>query len=238
MKAASHLFKSIRQKYTQQVDVVDKIIERVEKCYNMEQDFLHKLSMNAKTEGEIREAAGNLVENVLQCIFDAINEYYTNAEVKSKVGSTDFLSKKIKYKGKEVEFNTIQVDRHVWQGNKRICFIENKTYLDSCYYDRALSDFRKIAQSLKQHRIDPASCKYIVFAGQNAASDDTLFTYEADFWEDTRHLTSDENGLETKIFFFLKGKRASAKPLYKIKHEIDRENLREFVKYLLRILGY
>ena len=218
--------------------IIGTIITKVEECYEAEQNKLHKLSISAKTEGEIREAAGNLVENVLQCIFNTINECIPSAKIQSKVGSTDFLSKNIKYKGKEVEFNTIQVDRHVYSNGKRICFIENKTYLDSCYYDRALSDFRKIAQSLKQHGIDPSDCKYIVFAGQNAAKDETLFTYEADFWEDTRHLTKDLTGLETKIFFFLRGKRSSAKPLYKVKHELDERNLKEFISYLLNILGY
>lgn len=218
--------------------IISTIIENVEDCYDKEQDKLHKLSLSANTEGEIREAAGNLVECVLQCIFNTINECLPDAKIVSKVGSNDFLSKKITYKDKDIEFNTIQVDRHVWAKGHRICFIENKTYLDSCYYDRALSDFKKIAQSLNQHGIDPATCKYIVFAGQNAAKDDTLFTYEADFWADTKHLTQDTNGLETKTFYFLQGKRSSQKPLYKIRHELDKKSLRNFIIYILDILGY
>lgn len=217
-------------------EVIDKITQHVEVYYDKEQDYLHNLSLTATTEGEIREAAGNLVEHVLQCIFDEMNKHFPNCNIVSKVGSTDFLSKTIVYKGKRVEFNTIQVDRHVWANMKRICFIENKTYLDSCYYDRALADFRKIAQSLQQHGKDPANCKYIVFAGQDATKEDTRFIYEADFWNDTKHLTKNEAGLETKTFFFLKGKRSSSKPLYKIKHELDKRVLKEFILYILGIL--
>jgi len=131
-----------------QNEILTKIINNAIECYDYEQYYLHNLSLQAKTEGEIREAAGNLVEKVLQNIFDSINEYFPDLKIVSKVGSTDFLSKEIIYKGRNVTFNKIQVDRHVWVKGERVCFIENKTYLDSCYYDRALADFRKIAQPL------------------------------------------------------------------------------------------
>ena len=217
-------------------EIIEKVVQNVQKRYDLEQSKLHNLSLHAKTEGEIRECAGNLVESVLQEVFSTLNACIPNAKIVSKVGSTDFLSKNIKYKGRTLSFNTIQVDRHVWANGQRICFIENKTYLDSCYYDRALADFRKIAQSLSQHGKDPADYKYIVFAGQSALNEDTMFTYEADFWEDTRHLTPNPDGLETKTFFFLKGKRSSAKPLYKVKHELDKRTIRLLVTYLLTML--
>lgn len=218
------------------IAIADQVIRNVKICYDREQSFLQSVAIGSKTEGEIREAAGKLVENILQDIIGTINSELPNANLISRVGSTDFLSKTIHYKGKEIIFDRIQVDRHVWAGDKRLCFIENKTYLDSCYYDRALADFRKIAQSLAEHGQDPSNCKYIVFSGQNAASSKTLFTYEADFWNDTKHLTSNPNGLETRIFFFLKGKRSSQQPLYRVKHELDIESIRNFVFYLLDIL--
>ena len=200
--------------------IANKALQEVAKCYDAEQAKLYLVGKQSTTEGEIREAAGNLVEHILQNIFDTI----------------DFLSKNINYKGKNVVFGQIQVDRHVFSRGNRICFIENKTYLDSCYYDRALADFRKIAQSLAQHGQDPADCKYIVFAGQNAASYDTLFTYEADFWNDTKNLTKNPDGLETKTFFFLQGKRNSKTPLYKVKHPLDFDQIRNFVFFILDLL--
>lgn len=216
--------------------IIQSVLLKVESCYNEEQQNLHSLSAHAETEGEIRDAAGQLVEHILQCIFDTLNELLPGINIISKVGYTDMLSKTIDYRGRHIVFDTIQVDRHVWAKGKRICFIENKTYLDSCYYDRALSDFRKIAQSLKQHQQDPSQYKYIVFAGQDAANEKTLFAYEADFWHETKHLTADPDGLETKIFFFLKGKRSSAKPLYEYKHELDKSSLSAFIKYMLGLL--
>ena len=217
--------------------IANKVITNVKLCYDREQKNLHSIAVSSKTEGEIREAAGKLVENVLQNIFNTINAELPTAKIVSKVGSTDYLSKTIFYKGKKVVNDKIQVDRHVFSNGKRICFIENKTYLDSCYYDRALADFRKIAQSLAEHGKDPSECKYIVFAGQNAASERTLFTYEADFWNDTKHLTLKRDGLETETFFFLKGKRSSSLPLYKVKHELDINNIRAFTYYILDILN-
>jgi len=97
-----------------QNEILTKIINNAIECYDYEQYYLHNLSLQAKTEGEIREAAGNLVEKVLQNIFDSINEYFPDLKIVSKVGSTDFLSKEIIYKGRNVTFNKIQVDRHVW----------------------------------------------------------------------------------------------------------------------------
>ena len=217
--------------------IANKVVENVIACYDHEQSFLHSVAVSSKTEGEIREAAGKLVENILQNIFNTINTELSTTKIVSKVGSTDYLSKTIFYKNKKVINNKIQVDRHVFANDRRICFIENKTYLDSCYYDRALADFRKIAQSLAEHGKDPSEYKYIVFAGQNAASERTLFTYEADFWNDTKHLTPKHNGLETKTFFFLKGKRSPSQPLYKVKHKLDIDNIKAFTHYILDILN-
>ncbi len=212
--------------------IINKVLENIKVCYDREQKKLEKIGKAHKTEGEIRHAAGELVEHILQNIIDTINMYLKN-DIQSKVGSSDYLSKSVTYKGKTYQFNTIQVDRHLWFNNKRIAFIENKTYLDSCYYDRALADFRKIAQSLHQSGEDPCNVEYIVFAGQKAAKDETLFAYTIDFYEDTKHLTKNVEGLSPHVFYFLKGIRSSSKPLYKIKHDLNLEEIKSFVLFLL-----
>lgn len=211
------------------------VIENLIKCYDKEQKKLAEIGHHHKTEGEIRNAAGNLVEHILQNIFDSINVFLTE-KIISKIGSADYLSKSVKYKGTVYSFNTIQVDRHIWFKNQRLAFIENKTYLDSCYYDRALADFRKIAQSLKQHGIDPSLTPYIVFAGQKAAKDRTLFAYTIDFFEDTKLLTINPEGLSTYIFYFLEGTRNSSKPLYKIKHPLNISEIKRFVFFMLDLI--
>lgn len=212
------------------------VISNLHTCYDINHARLVQTAKTSTTEGEIRSAAGNLVETLLQNIFDTINQVLPSANIQSKVGSTDFLSKSLTYKGQTLHLDSIQVDRHVWANGKRIAFIENKTYLDSCYYDRALADFRKIALSLHQHGKDPATCKFIVFAGQNAGKDETLFNYEGEFWNETLHLTSSSSGITPITFFFLKGKRQSARPWYKYKHELNDQVVCNFVELVLQIL--
>ncbi len=203
------------------------IFQAVSEKYDDEQRKLSEIGSIHRTEGTIRYAAGELVEKVLQSVFDTMNKFLP-LPIVSKVGSTDFLSKTITYKGQTYTNNRIQVDRHVWYGEKRIAFIENKTYLDSCYFDRALADFKKIAQALKQKEIDPHSCAYIVFAGQVAGRENTFLNYEAEFWAET--------GIVPQRYFFLKGTRNSKKPLYKIKHELNLETIKSLVDTILPLL--
>ena len=109
--------------------------------------------------------------------------------------------------------------------------------MDSCYYDRALADFKKIAQALKQQNVDPADVCYIIFAGQKAASDNTLLTYEADFWHDTKHLTNNKGGIVPHTFYFLKGIRSSGKPLYKNKHDINIDEIKKFTNLIIDLIS-
>lgn len=213
-------------------EIINSIGEHYDKIHKELVDF----APNAPTEGAIRERAGKFIENILQKIFDEINSKVPEAKIVSKVGRTDYLSKTVHYKGRTYDFNQIQVDRHIWRKGKRIAFIENKTYLDSCYYGRALSDFKKIAQSLNQHGKDPAEVKYIVFAGQNAIRDKTQIIYEIDFLEDTKYLTERKEGIEPFVFFIFKEKRKASKPLYKYKHELDTAVLRDFIELILQII--
>lgn len=201
-------------------------------CYDNEQLSLFNIGVHHNTEGEIRYAAGELVEKVLNTIFQSINKFLDD-NIVSKVGSTDYLKKEILYKNVKYINNHIQVDRHVWYKGKRLAFIENKTYLDTCYYDRALADFKKIAQSLVQNSYNPKECLFIVFAGQKAGKENTFLTYEAEFWYETKSLMGTNEGIEPKTIYFLKGTRNSSKPLYKIKHELNFDNIYKFVDLIL-----
>lgn len=215
--------------------VATRAVEFALSCYEKEQLNLKQIGITHKTEGEIRYAAGELVERVLQSVFDAINTFLDQDKIVSKIGRTDFLNKTIIYKGKAYINDKIQVDRHVWYKGKRIAFIENKTYLDSCYYDRALADFKKIAQSLYQHGQNPLDFPFIVFAGQKAGKSNTFLTYEAEFWSETKSLTNDV-GIVPHTIYFLDGIRSSAKPLYKIKHSFNPNAIKELVNIILPLL--
>jgi len=121
-------------------DIIKNIIKDCHDFYDIEQPRLAKLAQRATTEGQIRAAAGNFVEKFLQNIFDCINRDFPKVRIESKIGTSDYLSLSIEYKGKIITNNEIQVDRRVYSNGKLFAFIENKTYLDSCYYDRALAD--------------------------------------------------------------------------------------------------
>lgn len=216
--------------------IISQVIYDFHKCYDIEQEKLRQIGIRHRTEGEIRAAAGMLVERLLQTVFDTINAFLGDDKIVSKVGSSDYLKKIIKYKGEIYTNNFIQVDRHVWYKGKRIAFIENKTYLDTCYYDRALADFKKIVQALLQMRQDPKGCQFIVFAGQKAGRDNTFLTYEAEFWHETKEMLHSDEGVEPKTFFFLKGIRNSSKPLYRVKHELDEGAIRSFTELIISIL--
>ena len=209
------------------------VIEKVINSYDLEHANLVNIGIRHRTEGEIRYAAGELVEKILQTIFDSINLFLPDDKIVSKVGSSDYLKKEIEYKGIRYINNTIQVDRHVWYKNRRIAFIENKTYLDTCYYDRALADFKKICQSLLQENKEPLDYLFIVFAGQKAGKENTFLTYEAEFWHETKSIMNRQCGVEPKTIYFLKGTRNSSRPLYRIKHLLDFNSIKNFVDIIL-----
>lgn len=213
--------------------IKQKVIDDVINNYNIEQSNLVNVGIHHTTEGEIRYAAGELVEKILQSIFNSINSFLPNDKIISKVGSSDYLKKEIDYKGVRYLNDKIQVDRHVWYKNRRVAFIENKTYLDTCYYDRALADFKKICQALLQDNKNPLDCLFIVFAGQKAGKDNTFLTYEAEFWHETKSIMHSQYGIEPKTIYFLKGIRNSSRPLYRIKHLLDFDNIKEFVDIIL-----
>lgn len=191
-------------------------------------EYTHEL--HTKNEGELRAGSCEIVETILQTVVDVVNTQLDN-KIQSRVGDTDTLTRTIKYKDKTYTINNIQVDRHLVIGTSRIAFAENKTYLDSCYLDRANCDFKKIIQALVQEGINPESIEYFIFAGQNAINENTCLTYMAEFCNDVSHFGK----IEPKIFYFLKGKRQSSKPWYKIKHELDFDVIFEVYNLLLTI---
>ena len=220
-------------KYTE--NQIQKIITNIHNWYDNEHPKLVSYAKQTDNGGQIREASGQFIENFLQNIFDEINKQF-NIQIISKVGSSDFLTKIIDYEGKIYELNHIQVDRHISYNNRRIAFIENKTYLDSCYWDRALADFRKIIAALKQSGLNPEDMEYIVFSGQDSLDSDTKIIYEGDFFNDSKLFTSNNQGIKPHVFFLLEKKRNSKKPMYKIKYEIQDDVLKKFITLILGLI--
>ncbi|MCL2846989.1 MAG: hypothetical protein FWE38_04845 [Firmicutes bacterium] len=214
--------------------VIESIVTAVQSKYDACHETLREIANKAKTGGEKRQATGDFVEQILQTIIDTIAKSIPEANLVSKRGSQDSLSMTLNYKGGKIVLNKIQVDRHLWARNKRIAFVENKTYLDACYLDRALADFKKIAMALEQEGTNPNSVKYIVFAGQDAVSESKVLAYEALFNEETKGLTIE--GLKPHIFYFLQEKRRSSKELSVTKFLIDVGSVERFSEFIINLL--
>lgn len=216
--------------------VSDEEIESIIKsCHTFYNDEYKKLKdISTLGEGKARKATQTFVENFLQFIIDCITNRVPKYKIESRVGSKDFLSLTIDYKNKTYINDKIQVDRHLYVDNMPLAFIENKTYLDSCYLDRTLSDFKKIIHSLYQRHLEPADYGFVVFAGQNCCSENKLYCYEAELYNSVKDIIDENRGLDIHYFFFLKGKRDSKTPIYKQQYELDDDVIKEFIKFFIR----
>lgn len=219
---------------------IDYIIEKVEDIYKNEQKELSNI-YKIGGEGQARYSAGELTEKVLQSIFDNLNKSFNENIFISKRGIKDFLSSKIKYKNDEVEIKNLQVDRHIYinkdKNEQKFGFIENKTYLDACYYDRALNDFKKIIYSLNSKNEQINNIKFIVFSGQSALSDkkrkylEILFKYELSY-------VIKNVDIDIDVFYYLKEKkRSSDKPIYSTYFELDKKEIKRFILKLINKLN-
>lgn len=214
---------------------IKKIIDDVKEVWNTKQNHLIESYKLNPAGGYARQFSEKLTEAVLETIISGIKKYLNIVNLRSVVGGKDFLNISIKHGGDEIICNNIQVDRHLFLNKRRLAFIENKTYLDACYYDRALADFKKIIYSLKQENDvnnNINNLKFIIFSGQNAINDNKQKFLELFFQYEMNMMGVKK--IETKIFYFLnQKKRSSSIPVYMNKFTIDEEVIKEFIYYLL-----
>jgi hypothetical protein len=163
--------------------------------------------------GEIRALRGITCENMVDMICKELN-------IESRVGSKDLQT--ITITGRDgIEYTTKhQVDRHLYHKEKMIAIVECKSYLDSCYYVRTCSDFKRMA-------ILHPNIKKIVFALENSISDNSKAFTDIDF----DYVCDD-------IFYMCKGKRSSSKPIYtsEFSKEICPEQFETFITFLRSLL--
>lgn len=112
-----------------------------------------------------------------------------------------------------------QVDRHLYVNDQLVCIIECKTYLDSCMYDRACTDFRTM-------RLRYPGVKTIVLALENNVSDAAVT------------FTNARDGGCDHIVYLCKGKRRSDRPMYRsqFRKVIERDALQTLVDLLISCL--
>lgn len=176
-------------------------------------------------EGAVRNATGKLYEELI----DEFIRIKQNGFM-SKTGTNDYISTKYEHPtmGVIAEQNNLQVDRHIWKNGLRYAFIEAKTYLDKPYLERAVSDFLEIKRALEMQGESTKELKFLVFAGQNALSDNSLKVQKARFWTESSPDPSARTDMH--VFFITKGKRKSSKPLYSNKFDLNYDEITRFIK--------
>lgn len=185
-------------------DLYNSIVE----YYNTNTDKLEN-----ETGGKIRAGRGNIVETMVDMICKSLG-------IECRVGTSDLQRISIVSNGKEYS-QEHQVDRHLYVGGRLIAVVECKAYLDSCYYVRACSDFKRMK------KLHP-NIKSYVFALENSISDEAVVFTDVDYDKSC-----------DGIFYMCTGKRSSSKPIYKKEFAkvIRPESLASFVEQLRTLLG-
>lgn len=100
--------------------------------------FIESLQEASSLEGgPLRKRMGEIVEELVEYIWNNLSDKYPNVKAKICIGS-DSPIKIIDTLGNSIEES---VDRHCYINDQLVLAIECKTYLDKCYLQRADSDF-------------------------------------------------------------------------------------------------
>ena len=162
--------------------------------------------------GAIRSARGELVEGMIDIICESIG-------LTAKKGTTDMQTVTIERGGKVFNLQH-QVDRHIYRDDKLVAIVECKAYLDSCYYVRACSDFKRM-------KIAHPDIRCFVFALENSISEESkVFT------------DVETDDVCDGVFYMCDGKRSSSKPIYEKKYykAINPDKFAEFISTMQSLL--
>ena len=133
---------------------IDEAIEN----YNLLLTSGHKLFSQPNTGGKRRALAGRLFEELANDLVACTDRtIQTKRFIDSRTIEGLFLPK-------------LQVDKHISHNDVIESVCECKTYLDLCYYKRAISDFKEVYLSPDT----PDTIKLAVFTGQRALDDNSL----------------------------------------------------------------
>ena len=184
---------------------LDELYSAIVLHYNTDMDALETVSGG----GELRAARGDSTEQIVDIVCRYLRDHGLNVE--SRVGKKDLQTITLCGVSKEH-----QVDRHVYYDGRLVLAIEVKSYLDSCYYERACRDFQYM-------RFRHPSVGTVVLALENAVADDAVVFENAA-----------SNNVCGAICYLCKGKRSSARPMYR--KEFRKPIQREAVKALVELV--
>jgi len=190
-----------------------RIIKRINSFYVKTIKDVSKYSGGNNTGGKIRQSMGDLGENLSGLVWFEIAKLYS--DISKPILPLKGEKDKKKCTNKNGNTYDAHVDKHCYIGDKFILAIEAKSYLDSCYYARASSDFRL----LKEYYDKNLTC--IVLSIEDAAKESSKRFVEDEGWVD-------------ETFILTNGKRSSAKPIWnkKFYKKIDHEKLAKFIEYV------
>lgn len=152
-------------------------------------------SSESYTGGKMRGDRGSSIEDLARKTIDKIADE-NNVNLTCKKGSSDKKPLTLTCPDGSILTVEHQVDLHVYLDDKFIAVIECKAYLDSCYYDRACSDFNKFKKF-------GYNIKTLIFALEDSISNEKKMFID--------QLT--DNACD-RIFYILDEKRNSKKPIY------------------------
>jgi len=162
--------------------------------------------------GKMRELRGSSIETFVMNTINNIGKLY-NVDFIAICGDNDKKDLVINLPdGKQLHKNH-QVDIHIYKNKQFIAVIECKAYLDSCYYERACSDFayfKKFGYNIRK----------IIFTFENSISYETKT-----FIDHMNERVCDD------VFCIFDGKRTSGKPIYDIKHK-KKINITKLTEYI------
>jgi hypothetical protein len=171
----------------------NKIIKKINSFYISTIKNVSQFSGGNNTGGKIRQSMGELGEELARLTWLEVAKLYSDISrpVEPIKGEKD----KKKCVNKKGNTYYAHVDKHCYINNEFILAIESKSYLDSCYYVRASSDFRL----LKEYYDKNLTC--IVLSIEDAAK------------ESSKKFVTDEGWIDG-TFILTDGKRSSAKPIW------------------------
>lgn len=193
-------------------NIIDYVRNELNECIKT---WCANHSNESYTGGKMRGDRGGGIEELVMKTIDKIASEI-HIKLSCKKGSSDKKLLTLTTPDGSILTNEHQVDVHVYLNDKFIAVIECKAYLDSCYYDRACSDFNKFKKF-------GYNVKTLIFALEDSINKDKkLFT---------DRLT--DNACDS-VFYILDGKRSSSKPIYDkryLKTPSDNKII-EFINYI------
>lgn len=173
----------------------------------------HQLFNRPNTGGKRRAIAGRLFEQLCSDLVACTDRtIHKNRFIRSRTVGGVFLPR-------------LQVDRHISHNDQIESVCECKTYLDFCYYKRAISDFHEVLLSPDT----PDTLRLAVFTGQRSLDDNSLAFANA--------VALEEIGIKPELFVLnVVKQRTSSRQLLDPEcasdFDLDQSELQRFVDWV------